>query len=65
MQVPTGHMDGLPLGIQLIGLPHKDEALLRYAKLIEPILTPENFHAEAASPDWLALATGKLTESKM
>ena len=56
-------MDGLPLGIQLIAPPDNDEALLHYAKTLEPTLTPPDFYTNAVAPDWLAAAKGRLSEA--
>lgn len=65
MQVPTSHIDGLPLGIQLIASPQSDEALIRFAKSIESTLTIEGFHSEATAPSWLAAAVVGSGGSKM
>jgi Asp-tRNA(Asn)/Glu-tRNA(Gln) amidotransferase A subunit family amidase len=65
VQVPTSHIDGLPVGIQLIAPPQRDEALIRYAKSIEPKLTLGGFHSDAVAPSWLAAAVAGSSQSKM
>ncbi|GAA4859013.1 amidase [Kitasatospora terrestris] len=40
LTLPAGHLDGLPLGLQLAARPHTDEHLLTAAATLAPRLTP-------------------------
>ena len=47
LSLPTALLGGLPVGIQLVGLPERDEALMRVGGSLSPVVTPSPWPAAA------------------